>query len=141
MAGRRSMRSPAGLPPQRVETERGEDRAIAQRQSFRHDGRMVGHATDQSGVHAADRVLPVLRQLPLSHYNEKVRWALDYKRIPHLRRSLLPGAHAVEAQRLTGTVSTTPVLTIDGESIGDSTRIIATIERRWPNLIYCVQSQ
>jgi hypothetical protein len=26
--------------------------------------------------------LPVLWQLELSHYNEKVRWALDYKRVP-----------------------------------------------------------
>lgn len=94
---------------------------------------MGGHATDQNGARAGDPVLPVLWQLPLSHYNEKVRWALDYKRIPHMRHSLLPGAHAVEARRLTGSVSTTPVLTIDGESIGDSTRIIATIERRWPD--------
>ena len=33
---------------------------------------------------------PVLWQLELSHYNEKVRWALDHKRIPHRRRALLP---------------------------------------------------
>jgi glutathione S-transferase len=90
-------------------------------------------APEEIDTHAPDRALPVLWQLPLSHYNEKVRWALDYKRIAHLRRSLLPGAHAVEAQRLTGDVSTTPVLTIDGQSIGDSTRIIAAIERRWPD--------
>ena len=75
---------------------------------------------------------PVLWQLELSHYNEKVRWALDYKRIPHVRRSLLPGQHLVKARRLTGDTSTTPVLTVDGRSIGDSTRIIAAIEERWP---------
>lgn len=46
--------------------------------------------------------LPVLWQLELSHYNEKVRWALDHKRIPHVRRALLPGVHAVTARRLTG---------------------------------------
>jgi len=74
--------------------------------------------------------LPVLWQLQLSHYNEKVRWALDHKRIPHVRRSLLPGLHAVKARRLTGE-GTTPVLTLDGRSIGDSTRIIAAIEDRW----------
>ena len=76
--------------------------------------------------------LPVLWQLQLSHYNEKVRWALDYKRIPHVRRSLLPGIHLVVAQRLTGTGDTTPVMTIDGRSIGDSTAIIAALEERWP---------
>ena len=74
----------------------------------------------------------MLWQLQLSHYNEKVRWALDYKRIPHVRRSLLPGIHLVVAQRLTGTGDTTPVMTIDGRSIGDSTAIIAALEERWP---------
>jgi len=76
--------------------------------------------------------LPVLWQLQISHYNEKVRWALDSKRIPHLRRSLLPGLHARKAKALTGDCATTPVLTVDGRSIGDSTRIIAAIEDRWP---------
>ena len=74
----------------------------------------------------------MLWQLQISHYNEKVRWALDYKRVPHLRRSLLPGLHRLKARRLTGDCVTTPVLTLDGRSIGDSTRIIAAIEDRWP---------
>jgi glutathione S-transferase len=75
---------------------------------------------------------PVLWQLEISHFNEKVRWALDYKRISHTRRSLLPGLHALKAKRLTGDTDTTPVLTLDGSSIGDSTRIIGVIENRWP---------
>ena len=41
---------------------------------------------------------PVLWQLELSHYNEKVRWALDLKRIDHVRRPLLPGAHLLIAR-------------------------------------------
>jgi glutathione S-transferase len=73
-----------------------------------------------------------LWQLELSHFNEKVRWALDYKRIDHRRRSLLPGAHALITRRLTGEVDTTPVLDLDGRMIGDSTRIIAALEERWP---------
>jgi glutathione S-transferase len=77
--------------------------------------------------------LPVLWQLQLSHYNEKVRWALDVKRIPHLRRSLLPGAHYVVTSGLSGgTVTKTPMLTLDGRTIGDSTRIIEVLEQRWP---------
>jgi glutathione S-transferase len=79
-----------------------------------------------------DSVVPVLWQLQISHYVEKVRWALDYKRVPHIRRTLLPGLHVMKAKRLTGDTSTTPVLTIDGRSIGDSTRIIAAVEERWP---------
>jgi glutathione S-transferase len=81
----------------------------------------------------ARRDLPVLWQLELSHHNEKVRWALDHKRIPHVRRALLPGVHAITARRLTaGACDTTPGLTLDGVSIGDSTQIIAALERRWP---------
>ena len=85
-----------------------------------------------STAHARAERLPVLWQLQISHFNEKVRWALDLKRIPHVRRSLLPGVHAVQARRLTG-ADTTPVLTLDGRSIGDSTAIIAELESRWPD--------
>ena len=96
-----------------------------------HPGRLSRDA--KAIVDSSEHVdLPVLWQLEISHYNEKVRWALDYKHVPHIRRSLLPGLHMVKAKRLTGDTSTTPVLTLDGRSIGDSTRIIAAIEERWP---------
>ena len=42
-----------------------------------------------------------LYQFPASHYNEKVRWALDLKGVPHDRVSLLPGPHAPRMKRLT----------------------------------------
>ena len=77
---------------------------------------------------------PVLWHLKVSHYNEKARWALDHKGIPHVRRALIPGRHDRVAKRLTGGASTTlPVLVVDGEAIGDSTRIIETLERRSPD--------
>jgi glutathione S-transferase len=96
-----------------------------------HPGRTSGHS--EATVESSERLaLPVLWQLQISHYVEKVRWALDYKHVPHIRHSLLPGLHAVKTKRLTGDTSTTPVLTLDGRSIGDSTRIIAAIEQRWP---------
>jgi glutathione S-transferase len=85
-----------------------------------------------ASTRASTESLPVLWHLEISHYNEKVRWALDHKCVPHVRRSLLPGLHALKARRLTGDIDTTPVLTLDGRSIGDSTRIIAAIEKRWP---------
>jgi glutathione S-transferase len=80
---------------------------------------------------AQDAERPVLWQLQISHYNEKVRWALDYKRIPHTRRSMLPGVHRLMARRLAG-VPTSPVLTIGDEGIGDSSAILQAIEERWP---------
>jgi glutathione S-transferase len=90
------------------------------------------HRTADPSRAQAASIAPVLWQLQISHYVEKVRWALDHKGIPHIRRTLLPGLHLVKAKHLTGDISTTPVLTIDGRSIGDSTRIIAALEERWP---------
>jgi glutathione S-transferase len=75
---------------------------------------------------------PLLWHLKVSHYNEKARWALDYKRVPHVRRAAAPGRHRAIAQRLTG-ASTFPVLVLDGDAIGDSTRIIEALERRFPD--------
>jgi glutathione S-transferase len=74
---------------------------------------------------------PVLWHLEPSHYNEKARWALDYKRIPHVRRAVTPGLQELTARRL-GAGRTVPILRLDGRTIGDSTRIIEEIERRWP---------
>src|SRR5919109_4909030 len=74
---------------------------------------------------------PVLWHLEVSHYNEKVRWALDYKGVPHVRRAVTPALQELRARRL-GAGRTTPILEIDGRAIGDSTRIIEEIERRWP---------
>jgi glutathione S-transferase len=75
---------------------------------------------------------PVLWHLKVSNYNEKARWALDHKRVPHVRRAAVPGRHRAIARRLTGG-TTFPVLVLDGEAIGDSTRIIEVLERRYPD--------
>ena len=76
---------------------------------------------------------PVLWHLDISHFNEKARWALDYKRIPHERRSVFPGMQEPRARTLRGGTTTLPVIEIDGKRIGDSTRIIEELERRWPD--------
>jgi glutathione S-transferase len=74
---------------------------------------------------------PVLWHLKVSHYNEKARWALDYKRIPHVRHAATPGRHAAIAKGL-GAGRTFPVLELEGEVLGDSTLIIEALERRYP---------
>ncbi|MEA2497008.1 MAG: glutathione S-transferase [Thermoleophilaceae bacterium] len=74
---------------------------------------------------------PVLWHLQISHYNEKVRWALDYKQIPHVRHAMLPGVHQLKAKRVAG-IMTSPVMEIDGQGIGDSSAILQAIEERWP---------
>jgi glutathione S-transferase len=74
---------------------------------------------------------PVLWHLEISHYNEKVRWALDYKRVPHVRHAVTPALQELRARRLRAG-RTVPILQLNGRAIGDSTRIIEEIERRWP---------
>jgi glutathione S-transferase len=73
-----------------------------------------------------------LLQFRFSHYNEKVRWALDYKRVPHVRIDFLPGPHAPQIKKLTGQTSV-PVLRIDGKVVTGSARIVDEIERRFPS--------
>src|SRR3954447_4413410 len=72
-----------------------------------------------------------LWHLKVSNYNEKARWALDFKGLAHTRRALPAGVHGKVAQRLSGG-STFPVLVIGDRAIGDSTEIIAELERRHP---------
>jgi glutathione S-transferase len=83
---------------------------------------------------AAQTEKPVLWQIEISHYCEKVRWALEYKGIDHVRRTPLPGTHIPIALVLTkGAQPTFPVLQIDGRTIGDSTEIIAALEAKRPD--------
>jgi glutathione S-transferase len=79
-----------------------------------------------------DDALPVLWHLRVSNFNEKARWALDYKRVPHRRVTAMPIAHMAVALALTRRAPTFPVLQVDGTAIGDSTRIIAELEARVP---------
>jgi glutathione S-transferase len=74
--------------------------------------------------------MPLLWHIPLSHFNEKVRWTLDYKSIAHRRRVLGPD-YLIRAWRATGR-GTLPILFLDGRAIGDSTYIIAALEARYP---------
>jgi glutathione S-transferase len=79
-------------------------------------------------------VTPVLWHIEISHFNEKARWALDHKQVEHERRAPIPGAHMAVALWLTrGRSKTFPLLQLDGEAIGDSTAIIAAVERRFPD--------
>jgi glutathione S-transferase len=78
---------------------------------------------------------PLLWHIPLSHYNEKVRWALDYKGIAHRRRVLGPD-YVIRVWRATGQ-GKLPVLWLDSRAIADSTHIIAALEERYPEpLLY-----
>lgn len=76
---------------------------------------------------------PTLWQIEISHYSEKVRWALEHKGVAHVRRTPLPGTHIPIALAMTrGEQMTFPVMRLDGRTIGDSTAIIAALEARYP---------
>jgi glutathione S-transferase len=98
---------------------------------------MVNHVLERDELGGDPRATegsgrpPVLWHLKVSHYNEKARWALDFKRIPHIRRAAIPGRHAKIARGL-GAGATFPVLELDGDVIGDSTLIIQELEGRYP---------
>jgi glutathione S-transferase len=76
---------------------------------------------------------PTLWHIPVSHYSEKARWALAWKGVEHERKAPPPGSHMAVALWLTrGGQVTFPILTLDGRNIGDSTAVIAALERRHP---------
>ena len=57
---------------------------------------------------------PLLWHLPISHFSEKVRWAFDWKRVPHRRRLMPPGLHPLGGLVLSrGRVYTMPILLAD----------------------------
>jgi glutathione S-transferase len=74
---------------------------------------------------------PLLWHFPISHYNEKARWALDYKGIPH-RREVLSASYLPRAWWATG-AGHLPILHLEDGAVGDSTAIIAALETRCPD--------
>jgi glutathione S-transferase len=74
---------------------------------------------------------PTLWHLKVSPYNEKARWAFDYKRVPHERRAVMPVRHEKIARRVWGG-DTLPALVVGAEAIGDSTRIVEWLEWSHP---------
>jgi glutathione S-transferase len=85
----------------------------------------------ESELVAGDHV-PRLLHFRVSHYNEKVRWALDYKRWPHRRKALVPGFHLAGVRLRTGQ-NKTPVLEMSGQRLVGSAHIIEELERLRPD--------
>lgn len=74
-----------------------------------------------------------LWHLELSHYSEKVRFALAYKGVEHRLRAPMPGLHGPLAMALTRSSHRRfPVLQMDGRTVADSTAIVAALEERFP---------
>jgi len=73
-----------------------------------------------------------LFQFPYSHYNEKARWALDFKKVQHRRTNVLPGPHAITIKRMTGQ-NQVPVVRFGDDIVHGSAEIIDELEKRYPD--------
>ncbi|MBC7191297.1 glutathione S-transferase family protein [Marinobacter sp.] len=72
-----------------------------------------------------------LYQFAISHFSEKVRWALDYKNLNYQPVFLLPGTHSKQIRRM-APGSSVPVLDHDGEIVQGSAEILDYLERHFP---------
>lgn len=72
-----------------------------------------------------------LYEFPMSHYCEKIRWALEYKHLPYERKLLLPVLHMPVMMALTRQTQV-PVIEHDGERIANSPAILAFLEEKFP---------
>ncbi|MCP4037373.1 MAG: glutathione S-transferase family protein [bacterium] len=68
-----------------------------------------------------------LYEFSLSHYNEKARWALDYKGVDYHSNPVLPGFHAGILRKLSGQ-KMTPVVVIGEEVVAGSAAIVERID-------------
>jgi glutathione S-transferase len=69
--------------------------------------------------------------IPISHYCEKARWALERAGIPYREERHVQGVHQVAARRVGGGI-TVPVLVTPDGAIGDSADILAWVDERTP---------
>jgi glutathione S-transferase len=69
--------------------------------------------------------------IPISHYCEKARWALERAGMPYREERHVQGVHQVCARRAGGGM-TVPVLVSPDGAIGDSADILAWVDERTP---------
>jgi glutathione S-transferase len=72
--------------------------------------------------------------IPVSHYSEKARWALDYLQIPYRELAHMPPFHRNATKKYGGT--SVPVLVTDTGAATDSTDILRYLDRLYPEKLY-----
>lgn len=72
-----------------------------------------------------------LYQFPISHFCEKVRWALNFKQLEYQTENLLPALHILKTRKL-GARSYVPILQHDDRIIQGSGRIISYLDEQFP---------
>ena len=76
-------------------------------------------------------MVPRLITIPISHYCEKGRWALERAGLPYREERHVQGIHRLAARRAGGG-STVPVLVTPDGVIGDSAEILHWVDERTP---------
>ncbi len=79
-----------------------------------------------------------LYQFPISHFCEKIRWALEFKNIDYEIKNLLPGLHVLKTKKLSPETSV-PILTHHGKAIQGSSEIISYLDKTFPERILTPQ--
>lgn len=69
--------------------------------------------------------------MPISHYCEKIRWAMDYKKLEYKPVNLLPGLHISTAKKLTPKTSL-PIVVHGNNIIYESGEIITYLDNAFP---------
>jgi glutathione S-transferase len=77
------------------------------------------------------RVVLRLITIPISHYCEKARWALDRAGIPYREERHVQGIHRIAALRAGGG-NTVPVLVTPDGAVGESEEILRWVDERTP---------
>jgi glutathione S-transferase len=80
----------------------------------------------------SETVVPTLVTIPISHYCEKARWALERAGIPYEERRHLPALHRVAVRRAGGGLTAPVLVCPEGEVQADSADIIAWVDARLP---------
>lgn len=74
----------------------------------------------------------LLYQFPISHFCEKIRWALDYKGLQYKTKNLLPGLHLRTTRKITPK-SYVPILDHDGTLVQNSHVILDYLDEHFPD--------
>ena len=72
-----------------------------------------------------------LYQFPISHFCEKIRWALDFKNIDYKTINMIPGLHINQTKKM-GIKSSVPILKHNDQFIQGSIEIIDYLDATFP---------
>lgn len=73
----------------------------------------------------------ILYQFPISHYCEKIRWAMDYKGLDYSLKNLFPGLHLRTTKKM-APKTYLPILIDHGEQVQNSHVILNYLDKTYP---------